>query len=67
MLDILIYDKELKLMVSRIIRTIRKYKLITENETIAVALSGGKDSTVLLYILWYINRSEEHTSELSHL
>ncbi|ADI73585.1 PP-loop domain protein [Methanohalobium evestigatum Z-7303] len=31
--------------------TIRKHYNINRNETIAIALSGGKDSTVLLYIL----------------
>lgn len=52
----LAFDKSIKRVVSRIIRTIRKYRLIAENETIAVALSGGKDSTTLLYLLWYINK-----------
>jgi tRNA-5-methyluridine54 2-sulfurtransferase len=31
--------------------TIRKYKLILKNDKIAVAVSGGKDSSVCLYIL----------------
>ncbi|MBI9032469.1 hypothetical protein JEZ13_10795 [bacterium] len=56
MQDNLAYDKSIKRIISRIIRTIRKYKLIEENETIAVALSGGKDSATLLFLLWYINK-----------
>jgi uncharacterized protein (TIGR00269 family) len=31
--------------------TIKKYKLFSKNEKIVVAASGGKDSTVLLYVL----------------
>ena len=31
--------------------TIEKYSLFRKNEKIAVALSGGKDSTSILYIL----------------
>jgi tRNA-5-methyluridine54 2-sulfurtransferase len=31
--------------------TIRKYKLFTKNDKLVVAVSGGKDSTVCLYIL----------------
>ncbi|MFH1054274.1 MAG: TIGR00269 family protein [Candidatus Woesearchaeota archaeon] len=31
--------------------TVRKYKLFNKNDRIAVAVSGGKDSTVCLYIL----------------
>jgi len=56
MIENLNFDKSIKRVVSRIIRTIRKYKLIEENETIAVALSGGKDSATLLFLLWYINK-----------
>ena len=32
-------------------QTIRKYKLIKKGSKLAVAVSGGKDSTVCLYIL----------------
>lgn len=35
----------------KIKRDIRKYRMIEKNDTIAVALSGGKDSTALLYTL----------------
>ena len=32
-------------------KTIRQYKLFNKNDKIAVAVSGGKDSTVVLYML----------------
>ncbi|CAD7768702.1 tRNA-5-methyluridine(54) 2-sulfurtransferase [Candidatus Methanoperedenaceae archaeon GB37] len=35
----------------KIKRDIRKYRMVEKNDTIAVALSGGKDSSMLLYIL----------------
>jgi uncharacterized protein (TIGR00269 family) len=47
---------------NRIRKTIRKYSLLGSKEKILVALSGGKDSTVVLYILqkYY---SKSHTIE----
>ncbi|MAG78212.1 TIGR00269 family protein [archaeon] len=36
---------------NKVRKTIRKYKLFTKKDKIAVAVSGGKDSTVLLFIL----------------
>lgn len=35
----------------KVIKTIRQYDLLKRDEKIAVAVSGGKDSTVILYIL----------------
>ncbi|MBL7051078.1 TIGR00269 family protein [Candidatus Woesearchaeota archaeon] len=36
---------------NKVRKTIRKFKLLTHQEKIGVAVSGGKDSTVILYIL----------------
>src|SRR3989344_5636792 len=36
---------------ARVLATIDIYKLIDKNEKVVVAVSGGKDSTVILYIL----------------
>jgi len=44
-------SKFIKYFDKKVNNTIRKYKLFTRNDRIAVAVSGGKDSTVLLYIL----------------
>jgi len=35
----------------KVLRTIKKYNLLNKNDKIAVACSGGKDSTVALYIV----------------
>jgi uncharacterized protein (TIGR00269 family) len=44
-------DHLLRDVEGRVRRTIREYHLIRPRERIAVALSGGKDSTVLLHLL----------------
>jgi uncharacterized protein (TIGR00269 family) len=44
-------DHLLRDVEGRVRRTIREYHLIRPGERIAVALSGGKDSTVLLHLL----------------
>lgn len=45
-------DKKFREYFEKKVRTtIRKYKMFTKKERIAVAVSGGKDSTVCLYIL----------------
>lgn len=36
---------------SKVRKTFRKFKLASKNDLIGVAVSGGKDSTVLLYVL----------------
>ena len=41
----------------KIKRDIRKFKMIGKGEKIAVALSGGKDSIALLYVLHKIFRN----------
>jgi tRNA(Ile)-lysidine synthase TilS/MesJ len=45
-----------KWFLSDVIRAIDTYSLIDKGEEICVALSGGRDSTVLTYILWYLGR-----------
>ncbi|MHA1506160.1 MAG: TIGR00269 family protein [Candidatus Asgardarchaeia archaeon] len=41
----------------KVIRTIREYRMFEYNDRIAVAYSGGKDSTVLLYLLHKIEKN----------
>lgn len=56
-----------KWFVSDVLGAIGKYSLIKKGERICVALSGGKDSITLLYILYYINRYTFLKYELSAL
>ena len=48
------YNKDL---FSKMRKASRDYHLIEENDTIAVALSGGKDSTLMLYALAVLQRT----------
>lgn len=48
------YNKDL---FSKIKKASRDYGLIEENDTIAIGLSGGKDSTLLLYSMAVLKRS----------
>jgi len=41
----------------KVIKTIRHYKMLKYNDTIGIAYSGGKDSVVLLHILYKIEQS----------
>ena len=41
----------IKYFEKKVLKTIRKYSMIEKTDTIAAALSGGKDSTTCLYIL----------------
>lgn len=43
-----------KWFITDVIRAITHYGLIETGEEICVALSGGRDSATLLYILWYL-------------
>jgi uncharacterized protein (TIGR00269 family) len=40
----------------KVFQTIREYKMIKKGEHIAVALSGGKDSSTLLYVLYKLKQ-----------
>ena len=44
-------DHFLEFLRNRVSKTIKKYQMINPHERIAVALSGGKDSAVLLHVL----------------
>ncbi|RCK81149.1 MAG: tRNA(Cytosine32)-2-thiocytidine synthetase [Candidatus Ozemobacter sibiricus] len=45
-----------KWFVNDVLRVIKRYGLIEPGERVAVALSGGKDSVLLLYVLRYLQR-----------
>lgn len=45
-----------KWFLTDVIRAIEHYSLVDDGEGVCVALSGGRDSVTLLYILWYLKR-----------
>jgi uncharacterized protein (TIGR00269 family) len=52
-------NKIIETVEKKVKSTIRKYKLIDKREKIGVAVSGGKDSTVCLYLLKKFNYNVE--------
>ena len=50
------YRKKFKKLVNTVGKTIEQYKLIEEGDRVMVAVSGGKDSIGLLYILLHLQR-----------
>ncbi|MBN2017993.1 MAG: tRNA 2-thiocytidine biosynthesis protein TtcA [Candidatus Cloacimonetes bacterium] len=54
-----------KWFINDVLRAIRTYKLLLKEESLAVALSGGKDSATLLYILSYLNTFSDLSFSLS--
>ena len=55
----------MNLVYKEVLRAIRRYGLIEKDEKICVALSGGKDSTALLFILNYLRRHSPLSFDLS--
>ncbi|PLW98918.1 MAG: hypothetical protein C0593_04425, partial [Marinilabiliales bacterium] len=45
-----------KWFAGNILKAIRDFQMLEPGETVAIGLSGGIDSTVLLYAMAYINR-----------
>jgi tRNA(Ile)-lysidine synthase TilS/MesJ len=57
MKNILAYNRNFGTwFVNDVLRAIKRYGLIEQDDSIAVAVSGGKDSTVLLSIMAYLSR-----------
>ncbi len=54
-----------KWFVTDVIKAIEKYEMIPEGSNISVALSGGKDSITLLYILKYLQKYSHLSFHLS--
>jgi tRNA 2-thiocytidine biosynthesis protein TtcA len=62
------YDRNYgKWFLNDVLRAITTYDLIRDGDRVCVALSGGKDSTTLLYILWYLKSYSHTTFDLSAL
>ena len=53
--------------VNDVLHAIKTYKMFLPNDKVCVALSGGKDSISLLYILWFINQYSWLKFQLSAL
>lgn len=50
-----VYNKNLgKWFINKIFNSIKKYKMVSNGEKIAIALSGGKDSIFLLFVMCYL-------------
>ena len=49
-------------VVDRVRRTVNRYQMLHDGDVIAVGLSGGKDSTVLLHILSQLEKSHPRSS-----
>ena len=54
-----------KWFLNDVLKAIQTYSLIKSGDRVCVALSGGKDSTTLLYILHYLNRFSNLDFDLS--
>jgi len=55
----------MNLVFKNVLKAIRRYGLIEKGEKVCVALSGGKDSAALLFILDYLRRQGPLELELS--
>ncbi len=60
-------DEFLRFVEKKTLRTIQKYDMLKYNDVIAVAVSGGKDSVALLYILDKIERSFQTELVIIHV
>lgn len=56
-----------KWFLNDVLRAVRRYDMIREAEKVCVALSGGRDSVTLLYILYYMNKYSSLKFDLSAL
>ncbi|MEM4253869.1 MAG: TIGR00269 family protein [Candidatus Woesearchaeota archaeon] len=60
-------ERFLEFVENKVLNTIIKYSLFSKKEKIAVAVSGGKDSTTLLYILQKLGYNIEAITVDSHI
>ena len=64
-MDLRFHKNHAKWFVTPVLRAVRRYALIGEGDRVCVGLSGGKDSTTLLYILRYLQDHSHLEFELS--